>query len=110
MFVSSTLLSLNCVSQWTFVSKVVKSSFLEEEKKRKKVKKKRTALFFKTFAKKRTALFEDFLLLRIVSTKSINLSLFRTENTQNTNTRSYYIRSLLTFKEFSFCCCCDRIV
>ena len=86
MFVSSTLLSLNCVStKWTFVSKVSKVLFL---KKRKKVKKKRTALLQRAFVLKRTALFEDFLLLRIVSTKSINLCLFRTENTQNTNTRS----------------------
>ena len=85
---SSTLLSLNCVSTVDFRFKSVKSSFFEEEKKRKKVKKKRTALLQRAFAKKRTALFEDFLLLRIVSTKSINLSLFRTENTQNTNTRS----------------------
>lgn len=87
-----------------FRFKSVKSSFFEEENLRKKVKKKRTALLQRAFVLKRTALFEDFLLLRIVSTtKSINLSLFRTENTQNTNTRSYYIRSRLTFKEFSFC-------
>ena len=48
---SSTLLSLNCVSQVDFRFKSVKSSFFEEEKKRKKVKKKRTALF-KTFEEK----------------------------------------------------------
>ena len=57
MFVSSTLLSLNCVSQWTFVSKMW-SFFSEEEKKRKKVKKKDCS-FFQTFAKKRTALFDE---------------------------------------------------
>ena len=59
MFVSSTLLSLNCVStKWTFVSKMW-SFFSEEEKKRKKVKKKRTALLPRAFVLKRTALFKD---------------------------------------------------
>lgn len=67
------------------------------------MKKKRTALLQRAFVLKRTALFEDFLLLRIVSTKSINLCLFRTENTQNTNTRSYYIRSRSSLlKSFRF--------
>ena len=100
---SSTLLSLNCVStKWTFVSKMWSFFFRRREEEKKGEKK--GLLFFKTFAKKRTALFdEDFLLLRIVSTKSINLSLFRTENTQNTNTRSYYIRSRSSLlKSFRF--------
>jgi len=48
------------------------SSFFEEEKKRKKVKKKDCMLFFlRPFSVKRTALFEDFLLLRIVHKKKV---------------------------------------
>ena len=77
--------------------------------------KKKDCSFFKTFAKERTALFEDSFdedqkpcrcvppTSLLVSTKSINLSLFRTENTQNTNTRSYYIRSRSSLlKSFRF--------
>ena len=56
---SSTLLSLNCVStKWTFVSKMW-SFFFRRREEEKKGEKKRTALLPRAFVLKRTALFED---------------------------------------------------
>jgi len=56
--VSSTLLSLDCVSKWTFVKKKCRS--FEEEERREKVKKKDRS-FAETFGEKKGLrfLFED---------------------------------------------------
>ena len=77
-----------------FRFKSVKSSFFEEENLRKKVKKKDCSFFLKRpFSVKRTALlrifFDSFAEGGRLHKKYIKIvSLSRTENTQNTNTRS----------------------
>ena len=98
---SSTLLSLNCVSQVDFRFKSVKSSFFEEEKKRKKVKKKRTALL-KTFAKKRTALFEDSFAEDRLHKKYKIVSLSHREHTKHEYTFLVYSFASSLLKSFRF--------
>ena len=67
------------------------------------MKKKRTALLQRAFVLKRTALFEDFLLLRIVSTKKKFVSLSHREHTKHEYTFLLYsFAPHLLLKSFRF--------
>ena len=55
--------------------------------------KKKDCSFFQTFAKKRTSLFEDFLLLRIVHKKYKIVSLSHREHTKHEYTFLVFVRA-----------------